>query len=165
MTGHVAQPCVVAVSLLVSREGPLNIRVEGAFQNDTHQCQYQHSRMRSKKSLLPGSQCPEGVSGASHLSRRVSMIKAGAFWVTSSVLGLGVYNLFHMSFKRRVSVSYTTPAHLKISPAGFQSRMFWDFIFLGTKPWVGESKARLRLLLLGNAACPTHLIVFPSLYL
>lgn len=52
MTGHVAQPCVVAVSLLVSREGPLNIRVEGAFQNDTHQCQYQHSRMRSKKKVF-----------------------------------------------------------------------------------------------------------------
>ena len=117
---------------------------------------------KKKKSLLPGSQSPEGVSVASHLSRRVSTINPGAFQVTSPALGLGVYELFHMSLKRRVSVSYTTPALLKISPAGFQSQMFWGFIFLGTKPWVRECKARLRLLLLRECcfSYPPHCVSF-----
>lgn len=119
-----------------------------------------------KKCLLSVSQSPEGVLVASHLSRRVSKINPGAFQVTSSALGLGVYELCHMSLKRRVSISYTAPALLKISPAGFQSLMFWDFIFLGTKPWVGEPKVRLRLLLLRECcfSYPPSLCFLPYIF-
>lgn len=107
------------------------------------------------------SQSPEGVLVASHLSRRVSKINPRAFQVTSSALGLGVCELCHMSLTRRVSISYTAPALLKISPAGCQSQMFWDFIFLGTKPWVGEPKVRLRLSLPSECCFyPPHCVSF-----
>ena len=60
MTGHVAQLCVVDMSLLVSREGPLNNTLQGAFQNGTCPCQCQHGGMRSQKMSAASVSVPKG---------------------------------------------------------------------------------------------------------
>ena len=51
---------------------------------------------------------------------------------------------FNICPLRAESVSYSSLALLDISPAGFQSQMFWGLIFLMQEPWAGEPDVGLR---------------------
>lgn len=65
----------------------------------------------------------------------------GAFQIASSVLGLEASELKLQPFNCGVSVNYSTLAFLAVSPAGFQSQVLWELLFLVQVSWVGEPKS------------------------
>ena len=79
---------------------------------------------------------PPALLGGS--SRSASETDPGSFQTTASALGLRAREILHAPFKSRVSVSYSPVALLNISPAGFQSQVFWGLIFLLQDHWAGE---------------------------
>ena len=62
----------------------------------------------------------------------------GTLQSAASVLGLKVSEFVRVPFKSRVRVSYSSPALLDTSPAGFQTQMLlWGLIFLVQVPRAG----------------------------
>ena len=47
-------------------------------------------------------------------------------------------------FKSGVSISHSPLPLWKVSPAGFQSQIFWGLIFLVLDPWAGDLSVGLR---------------------
>ena len=64
--------------------------------------------------------------------------------MTASALGPKVCEPLRAPFNRRVSVPHSPLTLRKVSPAGFQSQIFWGLIFLVLDPWAGDLSVGLR---------------------
>ena len=71
----------------------------------------------------------------------------GSFQIIPSALGTRTYEILHVSFKSRVSVSHRDSSGTpQASPIALQSQMFWELIFLAQDPQVGKPKVEFRSL-------------------
>ena len=68
----------------------------------------------------------------------------GSFQITASALGPGVCEILWVPFMSGISISHSSLPLWKLSPAGFQSQIFWGLIFLVPDPWAGDLSAGLR---------------------
>ena len=132
------------LSLLVSREAPLNSRLEGTFQNDICQCQSQHSRMRSKKMSSVGVSVPRGSLGC--LSPLQKSLQDQPRCLSGYFLCIGTWSIWALSHVLKEESFYFlySPSSPEDKPCWFSKPdvLGLHFSWYKTLGWGAQSEAQ-----------------------